>query len=706
MGIREFIKSSQGMSSFGMLLSILISLGLVMSGLQIYKISSYASSIQYVSDSAALSAQGRVADFYSALRLADAFILSLGIAGTVALGSGLICASIPLASPLGSQLISASRQVFAIRKKFSKTARQGLNIYKKALPFIAALSAAQTSSKNKSEGHNYKGICYLFPAITEDLDVDTSDASEELVSEAEELQPEFREKGKEAEDLMNKANQSKEKAYQADCGNAPSYCCYERASSLAGLKAPQNVKSLSVESWSFEEALKRCRSYYKKRFQQEKGEGSSKQEAINSELRKLFYNFALEEMEQGYAIETNENCSIRLPVLPKNTEEMLASSFASRTLFPQAYEGDVLCVFPSPKFVSGSIEGWVSLKDMYEQDLQPSQEYPFSVSEVGKIAALTSSVETGYEYHWRIVAEEASNYSNLRNQADPLIKSIKKKSQALFDKLKLFLDNMAGSRLGAKPPGHYGCVAAVVDLGTLPSLNQSFVAFSPSASGVRLAVSGACIIPDTSKQDRSIITEIFEPLNKQEGFLGSFGRELTTLFSLAINAYAQGIKGLTEGIRTLLDTLPLVNATGLGPYLAQNFVNMLETCGLEPGDIRIFRPVVINSLISSQEDKSIFAQNYSYLARKSHELSEVNAGGYLSSIFGVLNKKVEGYKKSLVEGIDLGSLPDMAGLDRPLKVEFVQFIRDGLDTIHESVSSWIYDKLRVLEGVRQWQSGS
>lgn len=706
MGMKEFFRSNTGMSSFGMLLSILVSLGLVMSGLQVYKISSYASSIQYVSDASALSAQGRVADFYSALRLADTVIFSLGLVGSIAAGTGLICASIPLASPLGTHLITASRQIFSIRKKFSDTARKALTIYKKALPFVAALSAAQTASQNNKEGHNYKAIAYLFPAVTEDLSLASTDGSEELISDAEKLEPELRDEGKEAEELMNKANESKEKAYQADCGNAPSYCCYERASSLAGLKEPYNTRSISAESWTFEEALKRCRTYYQERLRQEHKEGEGRQEEINSELRRLFYAFALEEMQGAYAQETKDSCSIYLPVLPKNTEEMLASSFATKPLFPQSYEGDELRVFPSSKFISGSIEGFVSLEEMHAQDLPVSQEYPFSVSEVGKIAALTSSVKTGYEYHWRIVASEAHNYNNLRNQADPLMHSIKDKSQAFFDKIKAFVEEMEGSRLKLKPPGHYGCVAAVLDLAELPSIKQGFVEMPQASLSTRLAVSGACIIPDTSKKDRTIISEIFESLNKNNGFLGSFGREISQVLSLAISTYSQGVKGLAEGIRDVLGTLPLVNSTGLGPYLANSFVSLLESLGLEPGDVRVFRPVTINSLIASSKDSSIFAQKYTYLAKKSHELSKVSTGGYASSIVALLNTKVESYKQILVEGVELGRVPDAGGTDIPISIEIPQFIRDAVTTMHESLGTWISTKLDFLEGLRQWQGTS
>ena len=63
-------------------------------------------------------------------------------------------------------------------------------------------------------------------------------------------------------------------------------------------------------------------------------EGSSVREHARSELRKRFYSFATEEVGRGYVHEEEGSFEALFPHLPKNTEEMHATTLYTEAVYP------------------------------------------------------------------------------------------------------------------------------------------------------------------------------------------------------------------------------------------------------------------------------------------------------------------------------------------------------------------------------------
>ena len=118
---------------------------------------------------------------------------------------------------------------------------------------------------------------------------------------------------------------AKEEAWLADCGRDGAIL-QERAAKLAGLSAAENPDFASSITWEPQVGLDRARSYYRARLEQEAPEGSSVEEQANSAPAHFFYQYALEELEGAAIVETEDGVVSTVPLLPRNTDEVRATS--------------------------------------------------------------------------------------------------------------------------------------------------------------------------------------------------------------------------------------------------------------------------------------------------------------------------------------------------------------------------------------------
>ncbi|MFR1167374.1 MAG: molybdenum cofactor biosynthesis enzyme, partial [Adlercreutzia equolifaciens] len=94
-----------------MAVALLVTLSLLFSAAQVYRIHAAGSEVQEVADAAACAALNPVAEFMVAVRVADAAVLSLTLLGDIAYGAGVVALCVPPAAELGSQLVSAGQKV-------------------------------------------------------------------------------------------------------------------------------------------------------------------------------------------------------------------------------------------------------------------------------------------------------------------------------------------------------------------------------------------------------------------------------------------------------------------------------------------------------------------------------------------------------------------------------------------------------------------
>ena len=620
----QLIKDNQGFTTLGMTVSLLLCLSLVLSSVQVYRINSASAAIQNTADACALAAQAEVAEFMVVAQVCDAVVLSLSLASSVSAGAGVACLCTPVTAPLSAGFIDAGKTFAQARSTFSKTAKTGLQTFQRALPFIAAARAAAVAQSNSAQGSfDYHAIAVCFPQQGEDIDVaNTSDAAQELFSEIDKQSGQIQQEAEKAETAAQEALEAKQRGFEADCGGSNgAYCLYERASSLAGMKGAENPYYSSVDAWSFSVAFERACAYYQKRLESEAPSSGSISEQSQSAVRRIFYQFAYKEMQKGYVDETEDSFTANFPLLPKNMQEVRQTDLYTALYFPVTSQGDVLLMHGwagCPKAT-----GYIRLGSIQELEQQASAfttcpACEFVPESLGNVAAATSSVKTGFEYHYIRLAQAANDYQKARENLDPLTKQVKSATQALFDSCKEYASQALNDRIHVSPPGKYGTIAVVFDTSAI-SIPSWWVINTANTLSTRVAVSGASLMEDTSEEGATVLSSVFDGLsNEAKNAIGPLDAALHCWSGL-LEAYSAGQQALSSTIKDLLDNIPLVSASGLGTWAEKAFQETMDLLGLQPARLKVLKPLVVNtSSVASACDDSL-AQRYAHIKQQALE---------------------------------------------------------------------------------------
>ena len=729
-----------GFTTTSMVLSLLITLALVFTTAQVYRVNSASAEVQDVADASALSAETQVAEFIVIARFCDAVVLSLSLAGVVTFGLGIAALCTPVTAPASEALLSAGEKIFQVRSQFSDRAKAALSKIQKALPFFAAACAAGVARANNgdSAGADYLGIALLVPGKGEDINVDSSDGADELADEVEGQADDIREKAEEAEEASQGANEAKRRGFERDCGANPGYCMYERAESLAGLSGSSNPLYTSIDTWSFSVALERAKRYYSSRAENDEPDGSSPEDITRWRCRLAFYEYAADHLYwDGYVYEDDDTFDANFPSLPRNTAEMRETSLYTDRLYPvtdepdpngggesaaEAAEGEggegegegesheslmhVMHSYEGCPGATGEVTEYESVQYMESANLATCPVCGFSPESLGRVASASTSIDNGFEYHYAAVAEAAEEYERERARADEQKSQVKEKVSGLFDRLAELLEEAASKRIEVSPPGTYGAVAIVVNAGTTPASSgfaNGFVA-STGVLGPRVAVSASTLIDEGSDEGRTVINSMLDGLRQDGGIVvGAVGIVLD-VWSRALSAYSNGVEAVLGGVESGLNGLPLASESGLGTWAAGALREALSKVGFAPAELNALKPVLVNSAHVAAKDEGDFGKRFVTVKQRiiEHPL-------YSTSLFSSLLTDVERNAIDQVEGlgdsIEIASIELLrdGGPSIPITIPLPDKVKQfGVDAIQE-----FFDRIRSLyyetTGVRVWE---
>ena len=564
---------------------------------------SRAGDTQAAADSGALAGANVVSSYHTAATVVDASILSLGLAGFATIGTGLVAILIPGAELAAGDMVDTGIEIIKTRNKFAKSASKGLQKIETALPYLVAARATQAVSAQDTEGATYTGTALAVPKTSEsdfvalegsEISTDViKDTSKDLERAADELQKASEETAK-----------AKERAWLADCGGSDPAsvgscsCTWERARSLAKLSDIENPHYASSVTWEPQVALDRAKAYYRLRLANEAPQGSSVETKAESAARKAFYTYASAEVNRAYITEDGDRTTSYIPLLPRNTDEVRATELYTDAAWPTSTnDGKTYLHYGTscPNYKKGTPGGLASVAAYDGQD--KCNRCHFGVSSLGAVAAPSTSIENGFEYHFDRFKDALKKYVECRNKELELMRQTEDEADRAGNAFDEAIKALSGERPRIAPPGRNGVVALAVS-GAISSPDELNSSFNTTVRlGDRGAISAAVLAPDDATAQNNVLSRFFSTLEERSGGVVGVLDGVMDVWGRLLVGYGD-IQGSAE---ELMDEMigDLGGGSGalssIASWLGDTVSASVAALGLEPCDLRLRKPVLTDT---------------------------------------------------------------------------------------------------------------
>jgi hypothetical protein len=678
-----FIAGDGGFTSVGVVIALMLVIALLFTTAQVYWINSTAGDIQFAADAGALAAENVVGEYYVVARVADAVVLSLSLFGLLTFGVAIVVSCIPYCQEIGLKLMDFGRKVFEARDTCARQASTALNSLQKALPFLAVANAASTISANSfspTGEARYHGLAILVPLEGKDMAFPDDNKAQNSTDTLAEQNGETSRATNEADAARKEMEQAKLRAYLADCGAAPNYCLYERASRLAGLAGAQNPHFSSASLWRFDYALARAKAYYQRRLAIEGPANSSLEEQVRSKARRLFFSYAVEEMRRGYAhTDANGALDAYFPLLARNNSEIRGTRLYTDRVFPVDSEGCMHGVSGCSNITDG-IVGYGSILQLESGLYESCPLCNLSINTIGRVASASTSIENGFEYHYRIIAHEAGRYMEASREYRTHTREAEDRASDALDTFAEALAALNTPRLTPRPPGRNGCVAIAVDSSAheIPGMLSNLLAQGNAVLQPRMALSAAVLVEDVADDSGNLLSSFLEKAKEDANWDSALKRSLGAfdgvfdIWGDTLLFYNRGVDSLTKGIGGFLRSIPLVNSTPLASWAERALREAIEAVGLQGAALGIPKPVIVNSIHVLRASDSTAASGLVSAKQAYSALPGSGSGSLMTTtVDGLLMEAREQVAQHLGEEITIFTISfgDIPGLPRiPVKI--------------------------------------
>ena len=599
--IGTFIDDEGGYTAIALVVAMLVSLTLVFGTAAAAWSQARAADVQQVADAAAMAGENAVAGFTTVAQVSDACVLSMGIAGLVTLGAGLVLAMIPTGptEAASADVVQAGKSLLDERRSFATSAAQGLQKLEAALPAIVMANASSCISANCAGSMEYSGTAVPCPLTSETdysfLEQEAAETAEDeaaLDQSAQELQDASDER-KAAED---KANAARERAWRADCVDDPK-CARERAGHLAGLSDVYNPNYGSASAWRWGYARTRAINYYRVRLEAEKPDGSGPEAMSRSAARRRFYQYAIEQLEGATCVEEGGTVMIDLPVMPHGAD-IRETPLYTESIWPCTDEGGGRTSHSSLDCpgATGPASGTASLAEV-DAGVQRCEACKMTVGMMGVVANASTNTDNGFEHYWRIIAEAGTEYTQAKAEeadADEKLQGIAEEGADLFEQA---IEALSVDRPEFKPAGWQGCVAVVGREGgvSVPTeLTASFLSGAELPPG--LAVSAAVLATEETSDGTNVLSDLFSGLKSRSGFgAGDLADAVCGFWGEMLVDYGADYGSAKTNVDGFLDGFDEISGLGVGGWLKNRISDIVAGAGFEPVDMRARKPVLTHS---------------------------------------------------------------------------------------------------------------
>lgn len=594
--LSAFRDDEGGFTTVAVAVALMLSLTLVFAAASAGWVASRSSEVQRVADASALAGANAVAAFSTVAQVLDACVLSLGVTGMVVYGAGLVASCVPGLTAVGAQLCTTGGQILEARRGFARSAASGLERLEAALPTLVVANSASCVAANGEDGLSYVGCALPVPLESGSdfsaLLADADDAPLDGLSER------MRDASLDAQEARERADEALERGWMADCGSRP-HSLHERAGALAGLPSSANPHYPSCETWGFGVPLVRARAYYAARLANERVVGSTPEELTDAACRRAFYEYALGRVRSGsWAEHPDGTVEADLPLLPRNADETRATELYTRVAWPCTDEGGSRTLHSSLDCpgATGGPSGSASLAQLDAGAVSRCPQCQMDVGDLGRVASASTSIENGFEHHWRIIVEASEDYEAARDDlaaAEARTRELAEEGELEFERA---LEQLTTGRPTLRPPGAWGCVAVVArPEGTVvpTELTASFLSSAELPAGA--AVSAATLAPDESTAENNVLASFFDSLSASDSVLGGALDGVMELWGSLLVGYGSAHGRVAEVGEGFLDRLDGVMGGSVGAWLRDQLGGVMRDLGLEPVDMRLRKPVLTNS---------------------------------------------------------------------------------------------------------------
>ena len=592
----------EGSTTVAAAVAILMSLVLVFGMASTQRVSARAADVQAVADAGALAGMNVVAGYATVAQILDALVLSMGLVGMLTLAIGLVLSAIPLVDAAGPPVLRASSAVFEARAKLSRTAAQGLERLERAVPYLVAANSLAAVRANAGESGSYVGVAIPYPLEgASDFGLLEEDDVADKVEEAGEKGDEIDALAAQADEARRLADEALERGWRSDCGGDPSM--RERAASLANLSGALNPDYPTSAGWDFGVPILRARAYYEKRIALEAPVDATPAEATRSAARAAFYRYALEQVSQSSYTENDDGsvvCDLR--ELPANTDDVRATALYTDAVWPCTQEeaGRTIHSYASCPGATGPAAGYASVA---EEESGACAECPvcgFSVTDLGRAPAASTSIDNGFEHHWRAVVEASRDYEARRAEQAERERAAREASEQATDLFQQALERLSATRVELSPPGRYGCVCVVADPSSHASRDwPAGLLGGAAALPARAAVSGAVLARDAATSGNNVLAGFFDNLVAQGGVVGGVSSVLDAVMSAwggLLVSYGDGYRAFAETMDSAFKGLSALGMGNVSSWLKDALEGAVELTALQPADLSVKKPVLVNSV--------------------------------------------------------------------------------------------------------------
>ena len=679
-------------------ISILLSLSLIFSGLQLQRILSKSATIQDCADSASLSGQSQVEKFYAAVSFADTALLTLNIVQVSLYATGIVAACAGQA-PTSAKLLSNAGKVGSARKKFCEQAKNGLTAYQNALPAIIAATSSKLCQLNASADEKYWGMCVPVPLKGKKVTLNYENV-DKVANNFEDGMEDVQNKGVALRKAEEQCDKLKEEAYMLDCGNMPNFCLYERAQKLADMSHVSNPYYSSPDSWNFDVALRRSLAYFENRAQNESPQSFDNiREQSRSYLRKDYYNYAIQEIKESLADSSRGDKSHIWPDIYHEKDGFRSSSRYAQSIYPVTEKEGVRKMHSNVNLACASSWTYLaSCKDFDEGEFEKCEFCEFSTANTGNIGSATTNTLTGFEHYFHKIGDLNRRYVELEDGLDQQFDEMKKSASSAIDKLKQFAKEAYGARFYTYPPGAEGCIAIVSDGSTGNIDDNDFVAFAKHKLnfGTHNAISASKLKKDDNSKGSNAVA------NKISSICGSALDDIKDAWKRVAESLSSGQNAQKAGYSSASKSLCEGNSTGStgGRWADGELQKVSGETSPQISDLTKYKAVLVNSSSVVENSESEFAKRF-YDIQQAVRNSSTSSADLFSGMI------TQG-EQNLIEKID-SSVISVTNVEIPLigkleiNKEIPSDVADGAKTRVSEVAEKIRSGVRQVSGVKPWQ---